>query len=79
MIHELAPLQAHLSLDTQPPFRLTSHWTRLLLDDVMNRGHTTGVCALRLRECGCERVIVLVLALAESSLQSSRHAQRTGS
>ena len=34
MIHELAPLQAHLSLDTQPPFRLTSHWTRLALDIV---------------------------------------------
>ena len=32
MIPELAPLQAHLSLDTQPPFRLTSHWTRLPLD-----------------------------------------------
>ena len=49
--------------------------TVLLLDDVMNRGHTTGVCAMRLRESGCERVVLLVLALAESSLQSSRHAQ----
>ena len=53
--------------------------TVLLLDDVMNRGHTTGVCALRLRESGCERVVLLVLALAESSLQSRRHAQGTGS
>ena len=24
-------LQAHLSLDSTPPFRLTSHWTRLRL------------------------------------------------
>ena len=53
--------------------------TVLLLDDVMNRGHTAGVCALRLRESGCERVVLLVLALAESSLQSSRHAQEAGS
>lgn len=53
--------------------------TVLLLDDVMNRGHTTGVCALRLRESGCKRVVLLVLAVAESSLQSSRHAQVTGS
>ncbi len=53
--------------------------TVLLLDDVMNRGHTTGVCALRLRESGCQRVVLLVLALAESSLQSSRHTQGTGS
>ena len=53
--------------------------TVLLLDDVMNRGHTAGVCALRLRESGCERVVLLVLALAESSLQSSRHAQGAGS
>lgn len=29
MIPERAPLQAHLSLDIQPPFRLTFHWTRL--------------------------------------------------
>ena len=32
MIPESLPLQAHLSLDTIPPFRLTSHWTRLSLD-----------------------------------------------
>lgn len=51
----------------------------LLLDDVMNRGHTTGVCARLLREAGCKRVMLLALALAESSLQSSRHAQETGS
>ena len=51
--------------------------TVLLLDDVMNRGHTAGVCALRLRKSGCERVMLLVLALAESSLQSSRHARRS--
>ena len=51
----------------------------LLLDDVMNRGHTTEICALRLREAGCRRVLLLVLAQAESSLQSSRrHAQVTG-
>ena len=53
--------------------------TVLLLDDVMNRGHTTGVCALRLRECGCEKVVLLVLAVAESSLQSSRHMVETRS
>ena len=46
----------------------------LLLDDVMTRGYTAGVCASRLREFGCARVVLLVLALAESSLQSSRHA-----
>lgn len=49
--------------------------TVLLLDDVMNRGHTTGVCSQRLRGSGCKRVVLLVLAVAESSLQSSRHAQ----
>ena len=53
--------------------------TMLLLDDVMNRGHTTGVCAMRIRESGCKRVVLLVLALAESSLQSSRHALEPGS
>ena len=46
----------------------------MLLDDVMNRGHTTGVCASLLREFGCARVVLLVLAQSESSLQSSRHA-----
>ena len=50
----------------------------LLLDDVMNRGYTAGVCASRLKEFGCGRVVLLVLALAESSLQSSRHAQAAG-
>ena len=50
----------------------------LLLDDVMNRGYTAGVCASRLKEFGCSRVVLLVLALAESSLQSSRHAQAAG-
>ncbi len=49
--------------------------TILLFDDVMNRGHTAGACAQRLREAGCERVVLVVLALAESSLQSSRRAQ----
>ena len=49
--------------------------TILLFDDVMNRGHSAGVCALRLRENGCSRVVLLVLALAESSLQSSRHTE----
>ena len=29
MIPEWLPLQGHLSLDSTPPFRLTSHWTRL--------------------------------------------------
>ena len=48
----------------------------LLLDDVMTRGYTAGVCASRLRESGCARVVLLVLALAESSLQSSRHAEQ---
>ena len=47
--------------------------TVMLLDDVMNRGYTTGVCASLLREFGCARVVLLVLAQSESSLQSSRH------
>ena len=47
----------------------------LLLDDVMNRGYTAGVCASRLKEFGCRSVVLLVLALAESSLQSTRHAK----
>ena len=51
----------------------------LLLDDVMTRGYTVGVCATRLREFGCARVVLLVLALAESSLQSGRHAGEGGS
>ena len=50
--------------------------TVMLLDDVMNRGHTTGVCASLLSEFGCTRVFLLVLAQAESSLQSSRHARQ---
>ena len=49
--------------------------TVLLLDDVLNRGHTAGVCASQLREFGCSRVVLLVLALAESSLQSSRYVR----
>ncbi|MCY4440696.1 MAG: phosphoribosyltransferase [Deltaproteobacteria bacterium] len=53
--------------------------TVLLLDDVMNRGHTAGVCASRLIEFGCSRVVLLVLALAESSLQSSRHVRQAES
>ena len=47
--------------------------TVLLLDDVMNRGHTAGVCGRLLKDRGCGRVVVLVLAQSESSLQSSRH------
>ena len=50
----------------------------LLLDDVMNRGYTAGVCASRLKEFGCSSVVLLVLALAESSLQSGHHAQAAG-
>ena len=53
--------------------------TVLLLDDVMNWGHTAGVCASRLIEFGCSRVVLLVLALAESSLQSSRHVRQAES
>lgn len=49
--------------------------TVLLLDDVMNRGYTAGVCALLLREYGCTKIVLLVLALSESTLQSSRHTQ----
>lgn len=45
----------------------------LLLDDVMNRGHTVEVCAARLREFGCSRIVLLVLAQAESSLYESRY------
>lgn len=47
----------------------------LLLDDVMTRGHTAEICASRLREHGCKKVFLLVLALAESTLQSGRHSQ----
>ena len=50
--------------------------TVLLLDDVVNRGHTAGACASLLREFGCRRVVLLVLAIAESSLQSGRHADK---
>ena len=46
----------------------------ILLDDVMNRGNTAGVCGRLLREHGCARVVLLVLAQSESSLQSSRHS-----
>ena len=52
--------------------------TVLLVDDVVNRGHTTGVCASLLREAGCERVVLLVLARAESTLQSQRREQAEG-
>ena len=48
--------------------------TVLLLDDVMNRGYTAEACSSRLREHGCAGVFLLVLALAESSLQSSKHS-----
>lgn len=44
----------------------------VLPDDVMNRGYTAGVCASQLRKYGSRRVVLLVLALSESSLQSSR-------
>jgi len=47
--------------------------TVLLFDDVLNRGHTADVCAWRLKELGCSKIVLLVLAVAESSLQSSRH------
>lgn len=47
----------------------------LLLDDVMTRGHTAEVCALRLKEHGCSKVFLLVLARAESTLQSNRHSR----
>ena len=46
----------------------------LLLDDVMTRGHTAAACASRLKGHGCAKVFLLVLALAESSLQSSRYS-----
>ena len=46
----------------------------LLLDDVMTRGYTAHACASRLKEHGCAKVFLLVLALAESTLQSSRHS-----
>ena len=45
----------------------------LLLDDVMTRGRTASVCASLLKEHGCAKVFVLVLARAESSLMSERH------
>lgn len=48
--------------------------TVMLVDDVVNRGHTVGACAALLRAHGCERIVLLVLAQAESSLQSTRHA-----
>ena len=49
--------------------------TVLLLDDVMNRGYTVGVCASLLKEYGCSKVVLLVLALSESTFQSGRHIQ----
>ena len=51
----------------------------MLLDDVMNRAHTTGVCASPLRELRCARVFLLVLAPSESSLQSSRYERELDS
>lgn len=45
----------------------------LLLDDVTNRGHTASICAQRLKEAGCQKVYLLALAQAESTLQSRRH------
>ena len=47
--------------------------TLLLLDDVLNKGSTASACAQLLREVGCERVVLLVLAISESTLQSNRH------
>lgn len=47
----------------------------LLLDDVMNRGYTASICASLLKEVGCIKVVLLVLAQSESTLQSSRHSQ----
>lgn len=46
--------------------------TIMLLDDVMNRGYTAEVCASKLREFGCSKVVLLVLAQAESTLSSIR-------
>ena len=47
----------------------------LLLDDVMTRGHTAEICATLLKEHGCAKVFLLVLARAESTLQSDRYSQ----
>ena len=51
--------------------------TILLLDDVINRGYTANVCASLLKKFGCCKVVLLVLAQAESSLQSDRYFQTT--
>lgn len=49
--------------------------TVLLIDDVMNRGYTASVCAVLLRDFGCSKIVLLVLALSESTLQSSRNME----
>ena len=51
--------------------------TILLLDDVMNRGYTASVCTSLLKKFGCSKVVFLVLAQAESTLQSDRYLQMT--
>ena len=45
----------------------------LLLDDVVTRGNTASVCASLLKEHACAKVFLLVLARAESTLQSNLH------
>ena len=51
--------------------------TILLLDDVMNRGYTASVCTSLLKKFGCSKVVLLVLAQAESALKSDRYLQMT--
>ncbi|MXZ55569.1 MAG: ComF family protein [Gammaproteobacteria bacterium] len=49
----------------------------LLLDDVMTRGHTAEACSSQLKAFGCTKVFLLVLAFAESTLQSNRRSNET--
>jgi DNA processing protein len=45
----------------------------LLLDDVITRGRTASICASRLQLLGAEKVFVLTLAQAESTIVEQRH------